>query len=89
MEITFDTEKDAKNKAKHGVSLVDAALLDWESLRYRVDERCDYGETRYRGVGLIGDRLYAIAFTFRNETIRVISLRKANGREVRDYARDD
>lgn len=85
MEITFDTEKDAKNQAKHGVSLATAALLDWDTLVYEVDNRWDYGEIRCCGYGLIGDRLYMIAFTFRDEAMRVISLRKANNREIRDY----
>jgi uncharacterized DUF497 family protein len=89
MEITFDPAKDASNRHKHGVSLADAARIDPDSLRYWVDERIDHSETRYRGQGLIGDRLYSVAFRIRDGVMRVISLRKANAREVRDYAQHD
>jgi uncharacterized DUF497 family protein len=85
MEITFDSEKDRKNRAKHGVSLADAAMFEWDSFKYDVDSRRDYGEPRWRGYAFIEDRLYAVAFTFRDESIRIISLRKANNREMDDY----
>lgn len=41
---------------------------------------------RYPAFGYIGDRLFALAFTPRAEKIHVISLRKANSREVKRYA---
>ncbi|ABO60620.1 BrnT family toxin (plasmid) [Burkholderia vietnamiensis] len=85
MEITFDPAKDATNKRKHGCSLADAARFDWDTLIYEVDSRFDYGETRYRGLGYIGDRLHQVGFTFEGEAFRAISLRKANRREVRAY----
>ncbi|PTB20995.1 hypothetical protein C9I57_09730 [Trinickia symbiotica] len=85
MEVTFDIEKDRKNRAKHGMSLADAAMFEWDTLRFEVDARRDYGEIRCRGYAFIEDRLYAIAFTFRDESIRVISLRKANNREMDEY----
>lgn len=86
MQIIFDNDKDAGNRGKHGVSLRAAELFDWSSFVYEVDDRCDYGETRYRGFGLIENRLYQVAFMFRDDAMRVISLRKANDREVRNYA---
>lgn len=86
MEITFDPAKDATNKQAHdGISLADAARFDWNTLRYAVDERFDYGETRYRGLGYIGGRLHQVAFTYEDGVFRVISLRKANRREVKAY----
>jgi hypothetical protein len=53
--------------------------------RYEVDPQKDYGEERYRGFGYIDGRLHMVAFTFRDGTMRVISLRKANPKEVRDH----
>lgn len=50
------------------------------------DVRVDYGERRYRAFGYIGERLFALVFTHRAEKIHVISLRKANSREVKRYA---
>ncbi|MHB1654970.1 MAG: BrnA antitoxin family protein [Burkholderiales bacterium] len=45
----------------------------------------NYGKRRYRALGLIGDRLYAVVFTPRADTVHVISLRRANHREVKNY----
>ena len=85
MEIVFDPTKDAVNIEVRQISLADARYFDWDSLRYEVDSRRDYGEERYRGFGYIDGRLYMVAFTFRDRAMRIISLRKANPREVKDY----
>ncbi len=87
MVIEFDTGKDAFNRAKHGLSLAEARTLDWSSLVAIADERMDYGETRFIGYALKGNRLYCVVFTDRGTTRRIISLRKANAREVHRYAK--
>lgn len=85
MEIDFDPGKDVANITKHGVSLVDATRIEWDTLRAVRDERSDYSEARMIGYALIGVRLYCVVYTDRDEKRRVISLRKANKREVRAY----
>lgn len=85
MDITFDRAKDALNQEKHGVSLATAALLNWSDLMVAVDDRFDYREVREIGFGVIDQRLYCVVFTQRGDTMHVISLRKANQREVRNY----
>ena len=52
------------------------------------DTRKDYGEQRFRVLGLIDDRLHAAVITPRGNKIRVISLRPANRREERAYAKE-
>ena len=86
MEITFDPDKDVANIAKHGVSLALAAELEWEWLLVKVDTRRDYGELRMVGYAPIGPRVFCVVFTDRGEERRMISLRKANTREVNYYA---
>ena len=49
------------------------------------DTRQDYGEVREIGYAAIDDRLYCVVFTQREDRMHVISLRKANSREVRNY----
>lgn len=49
------------------------------------DDRFDYGESRYRAMGYIGDRLHVVVFTPRGDAVHVISFRKANKREVKSY----
>lgn len=86
VKITFDTTKDSLNIAKHGVSLVEASKFEWDTAVTWTDDRRSYGEARIAGIGYIGQRLYYIAFVGRNDSYRIISLRKANSREVRRYA---
>ena len=45
-----------------------------------------YGETRYLAIGYIGDRLHAVVYTDRGDATRIISLRRANRQEEREYA---
>ena len=87
MRISFDPAKDAANRAKHGVPLADAERLEWDLLPALPDERRVYGETRMIGYAPIGSGVYCVVFTDRGDLRRIISLRKANGREVRRYAR--
>lgn len=49
------------------------------------DTRKDYKEVRKIGYGPIADRLYCVVFTQRGSTMHIISMRKANSREVRKY----
>lgn len=89
MKITFDPPKDATNLAKHGVSLELAQDLEWDTLECKPDTRRDYGEPRQIGYAIAGDRLYCVIFVDRPDGApterRIISLRKANSREVKRY----
>ena len=49
------------------------------------DDRSDYGEKRYITLGDLVGRVVVIVHTLRGETIRIISMRKANGREKKIY----
>jgi uncharacterized DUF497 family protein len=84
-EIEFDTAKDRRNRAKHGLSLTFAAKLDWDSMLAKVEDRDDYGEERWTGIAPQGSRLYTVIFTMRGETARIISLRKSSNSEIDKY----
>jgi hypothetical protein len=49
------------------------------------DTRNDYGEPRFQALGFIEGRLHMLVFTPRVDETHVISLRKANKREVKRY----
>lgn len=85
MRIEFDPAKDASNQAKHGLSLALAASLDWEEALVWIDERYEYGELRMIALAPETGILYYVAFVDRTETRRIISLRRANRREVKHY----
>ena len=86
LKIAFDATKDRVNNAKHGVSLAEAGRFDWDTAVTWPDVRRNYGEARMIGIGYIGQRLYYVAFVERDSDRRIISLRKANDREVRRHA---
>ena len=87
MRIVLDPEKDATNLSKHGVSLAAAAELDWDAALAWIDDRADYGEQRIIALAPMGDRLFFVVFVERVEARRVISLRRANRREVSHYVK--
>lgn len=85
VKYAFDPAKDRINLAKHGVSL---ALAEWLFAGPHVtiaDDRFDYGEVRQVAFGAIRGRLFVCVFVDRGAERRVISLRKANTREVKRY----
>ena len=90
MNVTFDSAKDAANLAKHGFSLLDAVGFEWEAAVVWPDQRRVYDEARMVALGYIGLRIMAVVFVDRPPEQpterRIISLRKANTREVKRYA---
>lgn len=85
MLVTFDPRKNARNLAERGIPFRLALRLDWSTALVAEDRRKDYGEQRYQAVGYIGERLHVLLFTPRPPALHVISLRKANEREVARY----
>jgi uncharacterized DUF497 family protein len=85
MDISFDPAKDARNVARRGISFARAEDFDWAGALIVEDTRRDYGEPRFQALGVIEDRLHMLVFTPRADTVHIISLRKANDREIRRY----
>ena len=82
MQITYDPAKCERNTAERGLSFELVRAFDWSVALVLEDQRQDYGERRFQALGFIGDRLYMLVFTPRPGAVHVISLRKANKREV-------
>ena len=85
MGFESDPTKDQLNLDKHGVSLGLASDLDWDAALLWIDDRREYGETRILALAPWTSILYYVAFVDRGDIRRVISLRRANRREVRRY----
>jgi uncharacterized DUF497 family protein len=85
MQIEFDPSKDAANIAKHGVSLALAEKLDWDAALVWLDDRFGYEELRMIALAPEANTLYYVAFVDRGEVQRIISLRRAERREVKHY----
>ncbi len=86
MEFEWDVHKSEKCYNERGFDFAYAIRSFFDPDRtIKRDRRFDYGEDRYQLVGKIDDRVYVVIYTFRNRVIRIISARKANKREVRQY----
>ena len=85
MQIEFDPAKDSANQTKHGVSLALAGELDWEAALVWIDDRFENEEWRMIALAPKTGILYYVAFVDRGEVRRIISLRRANRREVKHY----
>ncbi|MDY6963988.1 MAG: BrnT family toxin, partial [Pseudomonadota bacterium] len=79
----WDEAKRDTNLLTHGVDFVAMETFDWTGAVLIEDLRRDYGEQRFRALGLIGDRLHAVVVTPRADALRIVSLRRANAREQR------
>jgi uncharacterized DUF497 family protein len=81
MKYEWDEAKNLVNIEKHGIDFNDAhELFEGDKLVIH-DDRQDYGEKRMIAVGRINGRLMVGVYTQRTETLRIISVRKANDRE--------
>lgn len=85
MEIEYDSAKNERNVADRGLSFELVRHLDWNEALVVEDVRKDYEEPRFQALGPIQGRLYMLVFTIRGKALRIISLRKANAREVAGY----
>ena len=85
VNISFDPAKNERNIASRGISFEVAEQFEWDTAIVAEDLRKEYGERRFQALGFVAGRLYAMVFTPRSGKIHVISLRKANRREMRRY----
>lgn len=85
MHIEFDPAKNERNILERGLSFEWAADFDFDTAVVWPDTRKPYPEVRYVALGLLDTRLHVLCFTPAAGGIRVISFRKANSREVKDY----
>jgi len=81
VRIVYDPAKDRRNVDERGLSFARAVDFDFDTAKYLIDRRKDYGEERLIALGYLGDRLHVLCFVALPDGIRVISFRKANKRE--------
>jgi uncharacterized DUF497 family protein len=89
MDVTqfeWDKHKAADNFRKHGVSFdMACGVFNDPFALERYDDRDDYGEDRFIIIGMTADRILYVAYTVRNERVRIISARGAEPYEQRQY----
>jgi len=86
MKFEWDKRKNSANAEKHGLDFADAYKVFESPMLVKLDDREDYGEERWIGIGLMDMRVVVMVFTEQKEnTIRVISFRKATSDETKRY----
>ena len=86
VRFEWDEAKRKANVAKHGIDFIDVPEMFGSLMLVGTDSRKEYGEIRKIGFGFIRGRLMVVAFTEREpNSIRIISVRKANTREEAYY----
>jgi uncharacterized DUF497 family protein len=85
MRFEFDAAKSTANKAKHGIDFVQAQALWSDPERIEGPGR-SADEPRFQIVGQIGETTWTATVTYRHEeTIRIISVRRARAGEKQQY----
>jgi len=83
----YDPGKSERNKANHGLSLVEAQQL-WEGPHVIIPARTTNNEIRMAILGNINGRLFVAVFTLRQSVIRMISAHRADRRLGKVYERN-
>jgi uncharacterized protein len=74
------------NIRKHGIDFADVHLMFQSPMLVDIDDRMEYGEERWIGIGPLAVIIAVIVFTERgHNTIRIISARKATKYEQQRY----
>ena len=85
MRITFDAVKRNKTFIERGLDFARAGEI-FEGLTITMpDQRQEYGEARFITAGWLDERIVIVVWTPRGIARRIISMRKANEREIERY----
>lgn len=88
MEFEFDPTKDEANRFKHGLRLAfGSRVFANDDHVVLASHRAVDGEERYKAIGLVDGKLYTVVHVWRGTAIRLISVRRSNANEQRDYDR--
>lgn len=77
----WDAAKSDENLRTRGFNFAFAALVFSGPTIEMDDERTDYGERRIQALGVAGNEVLFVVYTWRGETRRIISARRASKRE--------
>ncbi len=79
MQFEWDEAKNLENIRKHEIDFADVSAMFDSEMLIELDDRFDYGEDRWFGIGFLGSGIALVVWTERQKnTIRIISARRAN-----------
>ena len=85
MKFEFDGNKNESNKEKHGIDFVEAQALWSDPDLLEIPAKNVEDENRYLLIGKIGQKHWSAVITYRNDSVRIISVRRSRGKEVNYY----
>ena len=86
MNFEWDERKRRENIKKHGIDFLDAPEIFQGPMLVNLDEKDDYGEDRYIGIGFLRNKAVVVVFTEPHpEITRMVSLRKATKDEEKRF----
>lgn len=80
----FNEQKSQTNLLKHGINFIDAQAL-WDDTRLLEIPVKTEDEPRYLLIGLINGKHWSAVITYRNESVRLISVRRSRPEEIALY----
>lgn len=80
----FDESKSRANKAKHGIDFLEAQGIWLDENLLRIAARSE-AEPRFVFIGVLDGKVWSAIVTYRGETVRLISVRRARAEEVQAY----
>jgi uncharacterized protein len=84
MKFEFDSRKGESNREKHGIDFSGDRVLWEDPDRIEVPARIE-DEPRLMVIGRIEARVWSAVITYRGDSVRIISVRPANRKEVEIY----
>ena len=87
MAFEFDPAKSRANKRKHGIDFVEAQAL-WDDAEAIEVASTTNVESRFAVIGMIDDKLWTAIVTYRNDNIRLISVRRSWKKEIESYEKN-
>ncbi|MGH8477807.1 MAG: BrnT family toxin [Methylococcales bacterium] len=85
MKLSWDEAKRQRTLAERGLDFADAVQVLSGLRETFADLRRDYGEPRFVTVGFLRSRMVVVVHSPRGDTTHIVSMRKANEREIARY----
>ena len=85
MKFEFDVNKSESNKTKHDIDFAEAQALWHDPDLLEVPAKNVEDENRYLEIGKIEQKHWSAVITYRNDSIRIISVRRSRSNEVNFY----
>jgi uncharacterized DUF497 family protein len=84
MQFEFDISKSESNRLKHGIDFQAAQLIWLDQYLIEIPAK-SFDEKRRLAIGKIDSKIWAAIFTYRGDSIRIISVRRARKKEIYLY----